>query len=40
MNLSRTFADLDGVMQIRLKDITAAFMGRDLEKEEALSFVR
>ena len=40
MNLSRTFADLDGVTQIRLKDITAALMGRDLEKEEALSLVR
>lgn len=37
MNLSRTFADLDGVSQIRLTDITTAFMGRDLEKEENLT---
>lgn len=40
MNLSRTFADLDGAPQIRLTDITAALMGRDLEKEDAFSFVR
>lgn len=39
MNLSRTFADLDGAPQIRLADITAALMGRDLEKEDAFSFV-
>lgn len=40
MNLSRTFADLDGVSEIRLSDITAAFMGRDLEKEDELSIAR
>jgi len=37
LNLARTFADLDAAENLRLTDIIAALMGRDLEKEEMLN---
>jgi magnesium chelatase family protein len=36
MNLSRTFADMDGAKDIRKSDVVSALMARDLDKEDAL----
>ena len=36
LKVARTFADLDGSIKIRKKDIAAALMARDLEKDRAV----